>query len=245
MPEVALETPGAVDADAEAPVLAFEDCALALAGTHAEAIPLSVTLCSGEFLVLHLEDDQHEEAVIQALCGLWPPLAGRVRFQGHDWEDLRPEQANALRGRIGTVFREDVWSPYRTVMEDMVLAQMHHTRRPLDEILAEAAHWSLRFGLPGLPRDMPVAVRPQDRQGASFARAFLGAPALIVIRHQTRTLPPWLLAAVTRAIWELRERGAAVIWFGREDALTRGEALSAARHLRLEGAGLAGAEPPR
>lgn len=217
------------------PVLAFENCVIALAGSEDETLELSTHLAAGEQLLVHAEDGHHEDAVTRALCGLASPLRGRVRFQGHDWRDLSSERSNAMRGRIGTVFGEDIWSPYRTVMDGIILPQLHHTRRPLEEISQEAAHWARRFGLPGLPRDRPDQVSRRDRQAASFARAFVGESALIVIRHQPRALPPGLQQAAIDALWELRERGTAVIWFTRADTLERDEAIPATRQLRLGG----------
>jgi len=165
------------------PILRFEACTLRLAGTADEVFDVDLTLHAGELAVLQTEDGLHEAAVSRAACGLLAPVAGAVRFLGRDWHGLSPDWANASRGRIGTVFRDESWVPYLPLMENIILPQLHHTRRPEEEVSREAAHWAARFGLPGLPRDLPAAVSAPDRQAANLVRAFIGKPSLIIVAH--------------------------------------------------------------
>jgi hypothetical protein len=56
----------------------------------------------------------------------WWPARGTVRFLGRAWSEIRSDQANALRGRIGHVLRRNAWIPHL----NLLLPQLHHTRRP-------------------------------------------------------------------------------------------------------------------
>ena len=71
-----------------------------------------------------------------------------------------PDQANALRGRIGQVLRRGAWIPHLSLLDNLLLPQLYHTRRPYAEIRAEAARWAAWFGLAGLPTGRPADLPP-------------------------------------------------------------------------------------
>ncbi|WP_340116889.1 ATP-binding cassette domain-containing protein [Pelagibius sp. 7325] len=217
------------------PVLQFESCGLPLGDGAEEVFSLDLVLRPGELILLQTEDVLHEEAVSQASCGLLEPVSGRVTFRGRDWQAMAPDWSNASRGRIGIVFRQDSWVPHLSMMENIILAQLHHTRRPVDEICLEAARWATRFGLPGLPRDVPAAVSPADREAANLVRAFLGAPSLIVVEHLATQPSAARLQHLVNAMREARERGAAILWLTQDMTLGLNESIPATQRLRLGG----------
>jgi len=219
----------------DSPVLRFESCALPLGGGAEEVFSVDLALRPGVLILLQTEDVLHEEAVSQASCGLLKPVSGTVTFRGRDWQAMAPDWSNASRGRIGIVFRQDSWIPHLSMMENIILAQLHHTRRPVDEICQEAARWAARFGLPGLPRDVPAAVSAADRQAANLVRAFSGSPSLIVIEQLPAPPSAGLLQTLVNAIRETRERDAAVLWLTKYMALHLNESIPATRRLRLGG----------
>jgi len=228
-PETASTAPG------DEVLLGFHGCRLPLPGTHGESFTLDLALRAGELVMLHTEDMLHEAAVTQAACGLLRPLTGSVTFLGRGWRDLSPDRANASRGRIGVVFREAGWLPHLSLLENIILAQLHHTRRPTAAVTREAAQWASRFGLPGLPRDLPDRVAARDRDAANFVRAFLGSPSLIVIEQPTERLPAGFRQTLINAIRDVRERGGAVLWQTQDLALSLDKTIPATQRHRLGG----------
>jgi phospholipid/cholesterol/gamma-HCH transport system ATP-binding protein len=216
-------------------ILHFDACLLPLVDAAGEVFEVKLSLRPGDLVLLQIEDSHHEEAVSRAACGLLAPLEGRVTFLNRDWMGLAPDWSNATRGRIGVVFRQDNWIPYLSLMENIILPQLHHTRSPLGDICEEAAHWASHFGLPGLPRDLPAAASPQDRQAANLVRAFAGDPSLVIIEHLPAPPSAGLLQTLVNAIRDLRERGAAVLWLTQDMALNRNASIPATGRLRLGG----------
>lgn len=227
-----VQPPAARDEEA---VLQFEDCSLPFAGGAEEVFSLDLVVRPGDLVMLQVEDTLLEQAVVEAVCGLLPPLAGKVRFLGRDWRELTPDWANASRGRVGVVFREEGWVPYLSIMDNVVLAQLHHTRRSYEDVCGEAARWAARFGLPGLPGDLPAAVSAADRATANFVRAFVGAPSLIVVEHLAARPSAAFLQKLVNAMRDVREHGAAVLWLTQDLALARNEFIPATQHLVLGG----------
>lgn len=218
-----------------AATLAFKHCVLPLPDAEGESFALDLSVQAGELVMLCLEDPHHEDAVSRAACGMLSPQAGSVAFLGRDWRDLPPDIANACRGRIGTVFRDERWLPHQSVMQSILLPQLFHTHRPLDDISREATQWARRLGLPGLPRDRPDAVSPRDRLCANLVRALVLRPALLIFEHQHVVSLQGLLQTVINAIRELREQGAAILWLTQDMAFGLDRSIPATRRMRHGG----------
>ena len=120
------------------------------------------------------------------------------------------------------------------MLDNILLPQLHHTRRPYAEIRAEAARLASWFGLPGLPTGRPGDVPPAMLQRAACVRAFLGAPSLIVVESLADGLADGLLAPLINAMRVARDRDAAVLWFCQDAELYEDPSLPATRRLRLE-----------
>ena len=218
-----------------APVLQLEDVWLAWHDQREVRMAIDLTLGAGELALVQPGDRQHEEALADVVCGLALPARGAVRLLGRAWSELRADQANALRGRIGQILRRGAWLPHLTLLDNVLLPQLHHTRRPYREILAEAARWATWFGLPGLPTGRPGELPPAILQRAACVRAFLGMPSLVLIESVAEDLGDGLLAALVNAMRVVRERDAAVLWFCEGPDLLDDPSLPATQRLRLLG----------
>jgi phospholipid/cholesterol/gamma-HCH transport system ATP-binding protein len=221
--------------DRSPPVLQLEDVWLPLPDHDAVGVAVEVTLRAGDLILVQPGDEQHARVLADVACGLLTPARGTVRFLGRVWSELPADQANALRGRIGQVVRRGAWLPYLSLLDNVLLAQLHHTRRPYPELCAEAARWAAWFGLPGVPTGRPDAASPGILLRAACVRAFLGAPILIVIESVSEGLRDGLLAPLVNAMRAARDRDAAVLWFCQDHDLLEDPTLPATRRLRLLG----------
>lgn len=192
-----------------------------------------VTLRSGDLVVVQPGDEQHEQLLVDVACGLVRPARGTVRFLGRAWSEIRSDQANALRGRIGHVLRRGAWVPHLTLLDNLLLPQLHHTRRPYAQIRTEAARWAAWFGLAGVPLARPDELPPAILRRAACIRAFLGAPSLIIVESSPEGLGDGLLTPLINAMRVMRDRGAAVLWFVQDTDLYEDRSLPATARLRL------------
>ena len=221
--------------DGSTPVLQFDDVWLPLPDHDQVGVAVDFALGAGDLVLVQPGDDQHERLLVDVACGLALPARGTVRFLARAWPDLPADQANALRGRIGHVVRRGAWISYLPLLDNILLSQLHHTRRPHAAIRAEAAWWASWFALPGLPTGRPAEVAPAILQRAACVRAFLGQPSLIIIETVAGGLGDGLLAALINAMRVVRDRDAAVLWFAQDGDLFREPSLPATRRLRLLG----------
>jgi phospholipid/cholesterol/gamma-HCH transport system ATP-binding protein len=177
---------------------------------------LNLSLTAGELALVRLEQSNVRVPIADAAQGLADIGAGSVAFINEDWRSMSPRHAAQSRGRIGRVFEGHGWFHGLDLSENMMLAQYHHTSRSKTEITDEAAELSHLFGLPGLPRSRHWQTHPHDLRRAACARAFMGAPDLILLEQPTAGLYSEIISPLMAAIRRARARGAAILWMTAE-----------------------------
>ena len=166
----------------------------------------------GDLAIVLLEEERVRLPLGDLAVGILAPDEGHVRFHGRDWLSMTPDVASDNRGRVGRVFEGSPWIDGIEVSENIMLAQQHHTQRPITDITRQAAELSRVFGLPGLPLRLPSAFRGQDLARAACARAFMGEPDLLILERPTAGVYPEILPALLNILHAARKRGAAVLW---------------------------------
>ena len=215
-------------------ILRFEKVKLVTEqGGGGETIDLEMNLCGGDLALINLERPRFGSMLADACCGLHPAAEGSILFLGKDWSAFPSDTANALRGRIGRVFAFGNWINRLTLLENILLPQLHHTRRKVAELRDEAVHLAEHFGLPGLPTGLPDDVMRADNQRAACIRAFLGQPALILLEEPSFGVYPEILPPLINAIRKACDRGSGVIWLTLEDRVWNDPMLPASHRYRL------------
>jgi phospholipid/cholesterol/gamma-HCH transport system ATP-binding protein len=215
-------------------ILRFDDTVFA-STTHGPAASgeVSLNVCSGELFLIRLARLEQTATFADACAGIVEPISGSVYFLGRNWPQLPPDQANALRGRIGRVFRTANWINHLPLMENILLPQLHHTRRSVSRLHDEAGKLAQQFGLPGLPLGLPGDLTTADLRRAACVRAFLGRPLLILLEEPTSGIYAEIISALMAAVREARERGAAVIWLTQKNLIWRDPTLPVSQRYRL------------
>jgi phospholipid/cholesterol/gamma-HCH transport system ATP-binding protein len=200
-----------------------------------DAIVLAMDIHGGDLLLLHLEKPAQLVAIADLCSGLTSPVEGTVRFLGRNWSGLIPDTSNALRGRIGRVYSRGAWIEQQTIRENILMQQLHHTRRPVGEVLEEAALLAKELGLPGLPIGRTSEAMRLDLERSSWVRAFLGSPFLVLLEEPTAEWPSSGAEGLINTVRKARDRGAAVIWMTLQERLLNDPSLPATRRYRLIG----------
>ena len=215
-------------------ILRFEKTKLVTEqGGGGETIDFEMNLWGGDLILINLERPRYGSILADACCGLHQAAEGAIFFLGKDWSALPSNTANALRGRIGRVFTTGNWINRLTLLENILLPQLHHTRREFAELRNEAVRLAEHFGLPGLPSGLPDDVMRADHQRAACIRAFLGQPSLILLEEPTFGVYPEILPPLINAIRQACDRGCGVIWLTLEDQVWNDPMLPATYRYRL------------
>lgn len=194
---------------------------------------LNLEVSGGDLFLIRFARSEQTSTFAGACAGIIQPLRGAVYFLGQNWQKLRPDLANALRGRIGRVFTTANWINHLSLLENILLPQLYHTHRRAVSIRDEAGELAERFGLPGVPLGLPGDFTPADLQRAACVRAFLGRPSLVLLQEPASGMPSEILPPLIQAIRDARNRGAAVIWLTRESAIWNDASIPKTRRYRL------------
>ncbi|NHO52652.1 ABC transporter ATP-binding protein [Acetobacter estunensis] len=178
--------------------------------------PLTLRLMPGECVIVETRDMTRATVFADLCSGMIHLLKGNVRFMGLDWTELNDRRRNALRGRIGRITRRAIWSNLFGTHVAMMLKQLHHTTIPLETVTTDTEHLCERFGLPGIPTDVPGRLSEADIVRAACVRAFLGKPQLLLLEDPLETSPVDLSQPFLESLTEARDRGASAIWFVRD-----------------------------
>jgi phospholipid/cholesterol/gamma-HCH transport system ATP-binding protein len=205
---------------------------------HMSRAQISLQLMAGEFALVQCRDFSIASSFVDFCCGLLPLQEGTVRFLGREWSRFSLLQAEALRGRIGRVFHVGGWIDFLDAETNILLPQLHHTRRPLSELRAAAAALAHEFGLPGLPTGRPSTLSAADLARAACIRAFLGEPLMVVLENPVRGQYSDLAAPLLNSILSACNRGAAVLWLTPGDVVWSDRSAPATSRLRLSEQGL-------
>ena len=217
-------------------ILSFDDVSLMTDPVgRSGSVDVGLDLLGGELLMIRIERQQQGTVLGDACAGLALPPKGQVVFLGKEWSQLPPDIANALRGRIGRVFARGSWMGHLSLLENLLLPQLHHTRRPVSELRDEAVLLAENFGLPGVPLGHSNDSLPVDLQRAACVRAFLGQPMLIVLEEQRQGCFKEMMPNLIDAIRQARNRGAAVMWLTSDKFIWRDQSIPATRRYRLAG----------
>jgi phospholipid/cholesterol/gamma-HCH transport system ATP-binding protein len=219
------------------PVLEFLRARIPLDGAEMQSPPIDLVLTAGSLALIEASDGQQAALLADAAVGLTPPTEGWIRFLDRDWSEVAPLHAHAMRGRIGHVFAAGNWIDGHSLLDNILLPQLYHTRRRIADLRDEAARLATMFGLPGVPSGDPGDFSPGDLQRAACVRAFLGRPKLIILEHPTQGVFPSILEPLVNAVRAARDRDAAVLWLTLERAVCTDPSMPAdARHRFRNGA---------
>jgi phospholipid/cholesterol/gamma-HCH transport system ATP-binding protein len=200
--------------------------------------PVTLRLMPGELALVEAPDPDRATWLADLCSGLVPLADGTARFLGREWPAMPDHYAAALRGRIGRVFAVGNWIGFVDVATNILLPQLHHTRRDPAGLRADATRLACAFGLPGLPLGRPSELSPGDLARAACVRAFLGEPTLLLLESPTQGRFLDLVSPLLNAIATARSGGAAAIWLTRSSVVWHDHSFPADHRLRLGEQGL-------
>ncbi|WP_330349077.1 ABC transporter ATP-binding protein [Streptomyces sp. NBC_00582] len=197
--------------DSEPPVHALRDVNLAVRrGEH-----LSVVGPSGS----------GKSTLLNTLGLLDRPTSGAYWLDGVETNTLGDLERTALRGsRIGFVFQSFHLLPYRTVDENVMLAEAYRRPRPgrgRADRRARAEQALERVGLGHRFGFRPDRLSGGERQRVAIARALMSEPALLLCDEPTGNLDSENTESVLGLFDQLSEQGMTLVVITHEEAVSR------------------------
>jgi macrolide transport system ATP-binding/permease protein len=151
-------------------------------------VDVDLSLERGEWLAITGPSGAGKSTLLNIIGCLDRPTSGRYLLEGIDTARLTDTQRAGLRSqRIGFVFQSFHLLPYRTVVENVMLAEVYRKQRHSGRRVRALAALE-RVGLSHRRDFLPMQLSGGERQRVAIARALVGSPSLLLCDEPTGNL---------------------------------------------------------
>ena len=182
-----------------------------------------VDLCLelGEWLAITGPSGAGKSTLLNVIGCLDRPTSGSYFFEDIDTTKLNdPERAGLRSQRIGFVFQSFHLLPHRTVLENVMLAEVYRkqsTKGRRERALAALEQVGLRHRVDFLPPKLSGG----ERQRVAIARALVGAPSLLLCDEPTGNLDSKSAGEILDLLEQLNRQGLTLIIVTHDESVAR------------------------
>lgn len=147
---------------------------------------VSLTVASGEFLVVEGSSGSGKTTLLSLLSGLDKPTAGRIFIEGKDITDINEDDLAPLRNEIfGFVFQSFHLVPSLSALENVMFpAELRMDK----DAQTKASHLLNRVGLYPRRDNLPHQLSGGEKQRVAMCRALINNPKIIFADEPTGNL---------------------------------------------------------
>jgi glutamate/aspartate transport system ATP-binding protein len=166
----------------------------------------STSVQRGEVIVVCGPSGSGKSTLIKCINGLEPYQSGRIRFDGIE-VGAKTTDLPKLRTRVGMVFQHFELYPHMSVVENIMLAQIHALGRSRPDAEARARDLLKRVGLSERAEARPINLSGGQQQRVAIARALALDPEVMLFDEPTSALDPEMISDVLDVMVELAADG--------------------------------------
>jgi len=174
-------------------------------------VDIDLTVRRGDWLSITGPSGAGKSTLLNILGCLDRPTSGSYRLDGIETTALTDDKRAGVRSQhIGFVFQSFHLLPYRTVLENVMLAEVYRNRT--SEGRRERAMAAIeRVGLAHRADFLPGKLSGGERQRVAIARALLGSPSLLLCDEPTGNLDSKTAAAILEFLADLNRQGLTLV----------------------------------
>src|ERR1700693_4046475 len=173
--------------------------------------PADLVIEAGDYVAVTGASGSGKSTLLHLLGLLDSPTAGSYLLDGVDTSELGDRDRSALRGsRIGFVFQSFHLLPYRSALENVLLAEMYN-QTPRDGRFQAAASALQAVGLSHRMEALPTTLSGGECQRVAIARALVNRPSLLLCDEPTGNLDSRNAAALMELLDQLNAAGFTIV----------------------------------
>jgi len=176
---------------------------------------------SREWLAITGPSGAGKSTLLKILGCLDRPSEGKYFFEGIDTATLSDNARAGLRSqRIGFVFQSFHILPYRSALENVMLAEVYR-KQPREGRRQRALAAIERVGLSHRAEFSPLKLSGGERQRVAIARALMGEPSLLLCDEPTGNLDSKSAASLLDLFEDLNRQGLTLVIVTHEEMVAR------------------------
>lgn len=148
---------------------------------------------------------------LRCLNLLEKPTSGQVLFEGTELTDLKSDDLDKLRQKMGMVFQNFNLFPNMNVLENIKLAPMKVKGMADGEATALAHKLLKKVGLDEFADHTPTSLSGGQQQRVAIARALAMKPEVMLFDEPTSALDPEMVGEVLSVMKELAAQGMTMV----------------------------------
>jgi putative ABC transport system ATP-binding protein len=173
--------------------------------------PADLVIEAGGYVAVTGPSGSGKSTLLHLLGLLDTPTGGRYLLDGLDTSALGDKDRSALRGRrIGIVFQAFHLLPYRTALENVLLAQLYN-QTPRSGRVTAAIGALGAVGLGHRLDALPTTLSGGESQRVAIARALVNRPSLVLCDEPTGNLDSANAAAIMGLLDQLNAAGYTIV----------------------------------
>ena len=151
-------------------------------------VDIDLVVNRGDWLAITGPSGSGKSTLLNIIGCLDQPSSGSFRFDGIETTTLKEAERAGLRSQcIGFVFQSFHLLPYRTVLENVMLAEIYRGQAQQGR-RQRAMQAITRVGLAHRADFLPMKLSGGERQRVAIARAIVGSPSLLLCDEPTGNL---------------------------------------------------------
>ena len=173
--------------------------------------PADLVIEAGGYVAVTGPSGSGKSTLLHLLGLLDPPTEGSYLLDGLDTSALSDRDRSALRGRrIGIVFQAFHLLPYRTALENVLVAELYNQTPRSDRFRAAAGALG-QVGMGHRLDALPTTLSGGESQRVAIARALVNRPSLLLCDEPTGNLDSANAAALMDLLDQLNAAGFTIV----------------------------------
>lgn len=164
----------------------------------------------GEVVVVIGPSGSGKSTYLRCLNGLETLTGGHVHVDGVDLADRKTDM-NKVRREVGMVFQQFNLFPHKTVLENLVLAQMKVRKRKRSEAEEKGRALLEKVGISDKEANYPSQLSGGQQQRVAIARALAMDPKVMLFDEPTSALDPEMVGEVLEVMKQLAREGMTMV----------------------------------
>ena len=167
---------------------------------------INLGIQKGETIVIIGQSGCGKSTLLKNIIGLQKPTSGEIIIFDQKTTNLREEELNKVRIKMGMLFQEAALFDSMTVEENVAFPLRQHTRYKEEKIQGIVRERLKIMGMEGTERLMPAHLSGGMQRRVGLARALALEPEIVLYDEPTTGLDPIMKEVINNLILELKNR---------------------------------------